>query len=112
MRQTLKDISLIVIFVISLTFFIWLPHILALPNFWGLNFSNGFNTIYRNFDGLEYVIIAKTFYDPNLISSLPQNLPISYFPAHFPGYPILINVFVPILGYLKSDLSRLSYSIL
>lgn len=104
MSKTLKDISLLAIFTIIITFLIWLPHILALPNIWGLSFKEGFSTIYRNFDGLEYVIIAKTFYNPSLLSSLPQSLPASYFASHFPGYAVLISIFAPILGYLQSML--------
>lgn len=33
-----------------------------------------------------------------------QSLPANYFASHFPGYAILIAVFAPILGYLKSML--------
>lgn len=104
MRKTIKDLLILFLLTIIIILLIWLPHLLALPNFWGLNFSNGFNTIYRNFDGLEYVIIAKTFYDPSLISSLPQSLPAGYFASHFPGYALLINIFAPVLGFLKSML--------
>lgn len=104
MQKTFKDFTLIVVFVITVTFLIWLPHLLALSNFWGLNFSNGFSTIYRNFDGLEYVIIAKSFYAPQIISAIPQSLPAHYFASHFPGYSIFIAAFTPLFGYLKSML--------
>lgn len=100
----MKDLTVITVFVIVATFLIWLPHILTIPNFWGLNFSQGFATIYRNFDGLEYVIIAKTFYNPEAIANLHQSLPANYFASHFPGYSILIAIFAPILGFLKSML--------
>lgn len=102
MIKTFKNLSLIAIATLVLTFAIWLPHLLSLPNFWGLSFKEGFPIIYRNFDGLEYVIIAKTFYNPQLISTLSQSLPANYFASHFPGYSILIYIFTPILGYLKS----------
>ncbi|MCL5784283.1 MAG: hypothetical protein M1142_02935 [Patescibacteria group bacterium] len=104
MGSKFKDLSILAGLTIAITFFIWLPHFLAIPNFWGLNFSNGFYTIYRNFDGLEYVIIAKTFYNPNLIVGLHQSLPANYFASHFPGYAILITAFAPFLGFLKSML--------
>lgn len=104
MNKTTKDLFLILLATIIITFLVWLPHILAVPNFWGLSFKEGFATIYRNFDGLEYVIIAKTDYNPQAISSLPQSLPAMYFASHFPGYSILINVFASIIGYLKSML--------
>lgn len=105
MRKTISDISLIIAATLLITFLVWLPHLLSLPNFWGLNFSNGFNTIYRNFDGLEYVIIAKTFYYPNAIAALPQDLPANYFAAHFPGYSLAILLLAPFLGFLKSMLA-------
>lgn len=102
--KTIKDLTIISLLTLALTVLVWLPHILALPNFWGLSFKEGFSTIYRNFDGLEYVIIAKSFYDPEVIASLPQSLPANYFASHFPGYSILINLFAPFLGFLKSML--------
>ena len=104
MGKSVNHLFLITAFVIVSTFAIWLPHLLALPNFWGLSFKEGFNTIYRNFDGLEYIVIAKTFYDPALIAQIPQSLPDIYYAAHFPGFPILIALFAPLLGFLKSML--------
>lgn len=104
MNKTISHLILIASFVVISITLVWLPHLLALPNFWGLNFNNGFATIYRNFDGLEYVIISKTWYDPILIQNIPQSLPANYFASHFPGYSILIALFAPLLGYLKSML--------
>jgi hypothetical protein len=104
MAKSLRDYIIITLSTLLLTFLVWLPHQLALNSFYKLDFSAGFNTIYRNFDGMEYIIIAKTLYDPQKIASLPQDLPASYFPAHFPGYALLILAFAPILGFLKSML--------
>lgn len=104
MSKSVKDIVLLALFTLTLTFFVWLPHILAIPNFWGLSFKEGFSTIYRNFDGLEYVVIAKSFYNPSLIASLSQSQPVLYFASHFPGYSILIAIFAPLSGFLKSML--------
>ncbi|MBI2599416.1 glycosyltransferase family 39 protein [Candidatus Daviesbacteria bacterium] len=104
MKRVVKDLSLLAILTLTITFIAWLPHVLALANVWGLSFTEGFSTIYRNFDGLEYVVIAKTLYDPLAISSLPQSLPANYFASHFPGYALLISAFSPLLGYLKSML--------
>lgn len=104
MNKTVKDLTLLTLAVIASTFLVWLPHLLTLPNFWGLDFSNGFSTIYRNFDGLEYIVIAKSFYDPSVIANLPLGLPANYFASHFPGYAIVIAAFAPFLGFLKSML--------
>ena len=103
MSKTLKDISLIILSTLAITILIWLPHLLRL-NFYGLNFSEGFNTIYRNFDGINYIIIAKSLYREQIISGLPQDLPHTYYAAHFPLYSILILIFSPLLGFLKSML--------
>lgn len=104
MTKSVKDCIILATFTLALTLIIWLPHILALPNFWGLSFKQGFSTIYRNFDGLEYVVIAKSFYSPSLTAALPQSQSAIYFASHFPGYSILITIFAPLLGYLKSML--------
>lgn len=104
MPKSIKDCAILATLTLVLTFIIWLPYVLTFPNFWGLSFNEGFSIIYRNFDGLEYVIIAKTFYNPDLIASLHQSLPANYFASHFPGYAIFISIFAPILGYLKSML--------
>lgn len=102
MTKSVRDCIILTLLTVFLTLLIWLPHILALPNFWGLDFKEGFATIYRNFDGLEYVIIAKSFYNPTTIASLPQTLSANYYAAHFPGYALLILLFSPLLGFLKS----------
>lgn len=102
MSKTLKDILIITASTLGLTLLVWLPYLLRLPNFFSLDFSAGFNTIFRNYDGIEYIIIAKTFYDPIQIASLPQSLPAGYYAAHFPGYALLILAFSPVLGFLKS----------
>lgn len=103
-KKTGQDLIILIFATLILTVLVWLPHYFSLPNLFGLNFNAGFATIYRNFDGLEYVVIAKTFYHPNLIANLPQSLPAAYYAAHFPGYALLILLFAPILGFLKSML--------
>lgn len=104
MSKSFSEVCWIISFIVGTTLLIWLPHLFAVPNFWNLDFSKGFATIYRNYDGLNYVVIAKTFYDPTLIAQIPQSLPDTYFAAHFPGYPILIALAAPLFGYLKSML--------
>ncbi len=104
MGKTIRDLSFLATLTIVITFFIWLPHLLSLSNFWGLSFKEGFSTIYRNFDGLEYVVIAKSYYNPGLITALPQSQDPVYFASHFIGYSLAISTFAPVLGYLKSML--------
>ncbi len=104
MKHSIADISLIVIFCLVTTFLIWFPHLLRLNNLYNLNFSQGFDTIYRNYDGIEYTIIAKTFYDPTLLKAIPQSLPEKYYASHFPLYSIFIFLISPVFGFLKSML--------
>ncbi|MBI2600828.1 glycosyltransferase family 39 protein [Candidatus Daviesbacteria bacterium] len=102
MGKSFKDLILLVTTTVFSTLLIWLPHFLSLSGFLGLDFSNGIANIYRNYDGLEYVVIAKTFYYPNLIAAVGQSLPANYYAAHFPGYSLAILALAPFLGFLKS----------
>lgn len=104
MSKLTKDLLIIIAANLVLTLLIWLPHILSVPDFYGLKFKEGFNTIFRNFDGLEYIIIAKSFYRQDIITTLPQSLPHTYYASHFPLYSLLIIPFAVFLGYLKSML--------
>jgi hypothetical protein len=53
----------------------------------------GLDTVYQNFDGPYYAVIAKTWYAPEKISaSFSFPIPLEYYPAHFPLYPALISV--------------------
>ncbi len=104
MSKTIKNLLILSLTAIFLTILIWLPSILGLKNFYYMDFSQGFANIYRNYDGLEYIVIAKTFYNPTLIANLGQTLPANYYAAHFPGYSFLILIFAPVFGMLKSML--------
>lgn len=77
---------------------IWLPFVLRI-NFWGIDFSGGVQVLWSNFDGPNYLIIAKTFYDKTLIGKTFSNpLPLEYYPAHWPLYPAmiaLVDIFLP-----------------
>jgi len=55
-------------------------------------------TVFANYDGPNYIVIAKTLYDKAQIAdtfSLP--IPLEYYPAHLPGYPLLIKIFAAFL---------------
>jgi len=104
MRSTIRDLFILALSTLCISFLIWLPFLLKLHSFFGLDFSAGFNTIYRNFDGLEYIVIAKSFYSPSLIAGIPQPNSALYFASHFPLYPMFILLFSGVLGFLKSML--------
>lgn len=74
-------------------FLVWLPFYLRVGNLWGLNFSGGMMTVWANFDGPNYLIIARTWYDKSLIASVFSTpLLLEYYPAHWPLYPAVIVV--------------------
>jgi Gpi18-like mannosyltransferase len=85
------------------TIVLWLPFLLKIGQI-------NFQYIYRNFDGLLYIIPAKTFYQINQIDIPGQGLIVSlplgpkYFAAHLPLYPLFIRLFAYVFGYLKSML--------
>ena len=76
----------------------WLPFKLQLSNWLGINFANtGMSRIVQNFDGLNFLIVEKTWYNPEEISTNYQDIlsgrrPL-YFSAHYPGLPALIGIF-------------------
>lgn len=56
--------------------------------------ATSLETVFANYDGPNYMIIAKCAYNKDCIAqnfSLP--LPLEYYPAHLPGYPLLIKYF-------------------
>lgn len=113
MEKTIKDLLFLAMVTALISVLIWLPHILGLHSFFNLDFSSGFSTIYRNFDGLEYVVVAKSFYNPLIITQLPQSMNPIYYASHFPLYPLFISLKAPFFGYLKSMLlESLAFTIL
>ncbi len=90
-----RYLAVIVVALLSLAIF-WMPFLMKAKTFWGVNFGgHGMETIVANFDGLNYIAIAKTLYDPTLLShefAGLSNAPI-YYSAHFPLYPLMIRFF-------------------
>jgi hypothetical protein len=91
MKKILTDLGVIFLIIIISTLFVWLPFALGL-------IGNGMFSIFANYDGPNYLIIAKSLYDKALIAttfSLPT--PVEYYPAHLPAYPLLIRFFNQLL---------------
>jgi len=86
-----KDLLIVVGASTLATLLIWLPFLFG--------FKEGIITLFKNYDGPNYLIIAKSWYDKLYIArnfSLP--IPLEYYAAHLPGYPLTIsflNVFFP-----------------
>lgn len=88
-----QNIFTIIIFSILSSLFFWLIFYLNIPGKIGFN-NVTLETIFANYDGPNYMVIAKCGYNKDCIGpnfSLPQ--PLEYYPAHFPGYPLLIKFF-------------------
>lgn len=85
--------SLIVLLGITLfsTLAVWFGFYKNIPEKLGFP-ATSLETVFANYDGPNYMVIAKCGYDKSCIGpnfSLPQ--PLEYYPAHFPGYPALIS---------------------
>src|SRR4030042_77346 len=95
----------IIAFAIIPTLFIWLPFFFRFPSFWKIPLPvNGMASIVANYDGPLYIVVAKTLYNPELIKSFAFSLPVEYYAAHFPLYPLLIRLFSVVFGYPYSML--------
>jgi len=82
-----KLIALTILFSV----FFWLIFYFNIPGKIGFN-NVSLETVYFNYDGPNYMVISKCGYNKDCIGpnfSLPQ--PLEYYPAHLPGYPILIT---------------------
>lgn len=88
------------------TLLLWLPFIFRTKTFWGIPLrTDGMGTIVANFDGPLYIITAKSMYIPEIIKSFPFSLPVEYYAAHFPLFPILIKILAAPLGFPYSMLT-------
>ncbi|MFA5024929.1 MAG: hypothetical protein WC503_00270 [Candidatus Shapirobacteria bacterium] len=75
------------------TALIWFGFYKNLPQKLGFP-TTTLETVFANYDGPNYMIVAKCLYKKDCIAtnySLPQ--PLEYYPAHLPGYPLLIRYF-------------------
>jgi len=111
---------LLVLITIAVSLFFWSTFYLNIPGKIGFN-DVSLETLFANYDGPNYIVISKCFYDKSCIGpnfSLP--LPLEYYPAHFPGYPLTIKflnffttgpkamIFSTLLGSILLSLSTYS----
>ena len=98
-KLNFKELILIFLMALVPTLLIWLVFFLRLPSFWSIPLpTNGMATIVSNYDGPLYMIVSKSFYAPTIIKGFQFNLPVEYYAAHFPLFPLLISAFSYILG--------------
>lgn len=75
---------------LGLLFFTILLNLLVWSIF---KFQSAIPTLFANYDGPNYLAIAKCGYSPSCLRqnfSLPQTL--EYYPAHLPAFPLLIRI--------------------
>jgi hypothetical protein len=88
----MRRLLFVILIAISSYLIVSLPFLLKLNDpLFGFDFSAGSVALWQNYDGPNYIVIAKSWYDPEIIRanfSLP--LPLEYYPAHFPFYPATI----------------------
>ena len=104
-NEPYRSIVLIIAVVLISTFITYLPFVTN--SFQKIGFTTqttGFNTVYQNYDGVLYIVPAKTWYNPQAIEQLRLEfgLPNEYYPAHLPGYPFFIALLAPIFDYLPA----------
>lgn len=103
---SIKEYLTIVLVSILPIFFVYIPFITGMTDFLFLQIKDpGFFNIIRNWDGPNYIVVGKTFYDTNEISKyLINDLPLEYYVAHLPLFPIAIGIFAPVFGWLYSGI--------
>jgi len=101
MLARFKELLFLVAMSLLPTLLIWLPFFARLKSLWGIPLpDSGMATIVANYDGPLFMVVAKTFYNPELIKNLFQfPLPVEYYAAHFPLFPLLIRTFSFALGF-------------
>ena len=83
------------------SFVLWAPFYFRFETVWGIPIATeGMQTVVSNYDGPLYIVIAKTFYN---LTAIAQNfsfpLPLEYYAAHFPLYPLIIAILGQLTGY-------------
>lgn len=98
----------------SLAFF-WLPFLAKTDSFWGIDFGRrGMEVVIQNFDGLNFLVVAKSLYNPQIIETMNKQFLTSdnplYFTAHYPGFPLVIRAFDTIMPGTYALLSAIIFS--
>ena len=107
MRSQVRNFIILALISLIPTLLIWAPFFFRLKSFWNIPLpQSGMATIVANYDGPLFLVVAKTLYDPELIKqSFAFPLPIEYYAAHFPLYPLLVRFLAWVMGYPYAMLS-------
>lgn len=95
-------LTVVLVSLISL-FTFWAPFKFSIPNIWGVEFGGAkMERIVSNFDGINFLIVAKTAYNPQKIeveyADILSGRQALYFSAHYPAYAGLIALLDTILS--------------
>ncbi|MGD8744623.1 MAG: hypothetical protein PVJ52_03455 [Candidatus Woesebacteria bacterium] len=106
MNSKIKQALFVIFLALIPTLLIWLPFFFNLETIWGIPLpQEGMSTVVANYDGPLHIVIAKTFYNTDIIrTNYSFPLPLEYYAAHFPLFPLLIRVLGPILTFPYSML--------
>ncbi|MBP9670385.1 hypothetical protein KBD75_03230 [Candidatus Woesebacteria bacterium] len=93
-----KKLAIVMVVCLVSLFIFWMPFLFKTQNFWGINFDGrSMQTIVTNFDGANFLVVAKTLYNPKQIEvdfpSILSGRKNLYFSAHYPGLPLVIRIF-------------------
>ncbi len=101
MSKKVKDFLFILAISIIPTLLIWLPFFLKIEKFWNIPLGkDGLATVVANYDGPLYLVVAKSFYNQEIIKQIVSfPLPTEYYAAHFPLFPLLIKIIALGTGY-------------
>lgn len=95
---------------------VWMPFLLKLTEFWGMPLPpGGMAAVVTNFDGPYYIVVAKSLYNAAVIKQFEFDLPVEYYAAHYPLYPLLIrgiSAVIPIQYLYSMLLVTIIFSVL
>lgn len=96
--KRLKDWIILALISVVSTLALWIPA--------------GIETVYQNYDGPYYAVVAKTWYiKEEIASQFSFPIPLEYYPAHFPLYPLL-STLIPANTLLSMLIVNLAASVL
>lgn len=105
MKSNIAKLPALIILSLVPTLLLWIPFFFRFESIWGIPLpKEGMATVVANYDGPLYIVVAKTFYNSDLINTFSFNLPSNYYAAHFPLFPLLIRTFAFLFGFPYSML--------
>lgn len=105
-KSNLKELLLIACITFLPILFVYFPFIFKLKQFFFLTIRDpGIFNIFRNWDGPDFLMVAKTWYDLDAIGKrLFIPVDVRYFAAHFPLFPFFISLASTIMNSLYAGI--------